>query len=183
MAQERLRWVTEQATALQVEMGGRAEADAALHLRLTAARDEVAMRQRAADEAEAQIRQLRGEEPLEEGPEGGKLDPAQARVRFERVHAELAASEARLAQGREMLEKLRLEMEGARQRLDRARSAWQEQKHASSAAEAAVARGETIRLAAQQSESTAAAEAAAAQRTMESHLAHLAELRSKAAAG
>ncbi len=181
VAQERLRWVADQATALEAEMAARTDTDRVLQARLSAAREEVIRRQQAVAEAEAQMRELRGEAPGEGGA-SVELEPAQARLRLERLRADLAASEARLAQGRASLEKTRLELDEARQRVERARAAWQVQKERLTAAEAAFVAAEEARLGAQQAESASAAEAAAAQRALETHLALLAGLRSRAAA-
>lgn len=65
VAQERLRWVTDQTAALEVEVEARTDTDRVLQARLSAAREEVAQRQQAVAEAEAQMRELRGEAPGE----------------------------------------------------------------------------------------------------------------------
>src|SRR3990172_3996868 len=61
VAQERLRWVTDQASSLEAELAARSEADRALEARLAAARGEVVQREQAVVEAESQLRGLRGE--------------------------------------------------------------------------------------------------------------------------
>jgi chromosome segregation protein len=61
VAQERLRWVTDQAQSLEAELATRAESDRALEARLTAAREEVAQRKQALSHAELQLRVLSGE--------------------------------------------------------------------------------------------------------------------------
>jgi chromosome segregation protein len=183
VGQERLRWVTDQATSLEAELAARSEADRALGVRLGAAREEVVLRERALAESERQLRELRGEVRPESIQDLADLAPGQARLRLDRLHNELAATEARLGQGRAGLEKTRLEMDGAQQRLERARRAWEEQKARWKEAEAAAAAAEASRRETQQSESTSTVEAAEAQRAVETHLEHLAGLRSRAAAG
>ena len=183
VGQERLRWVTEQASSLEAELAVRSEADRALEARLGAAREEVVLRQKAVAESERQLRELRGERSLGSSQDVAGMAPSQARLRLDRLQAELAASEARLGQGRDGLEKTRLALDVARQRLEKARSAWQEQKARWTEAEAAAAAAEASRLEAQQSESTSAVEAGEARRAVEAHLEHLAGLRSRAAAG
>jgi len=183
VSQERLRWVTDQASSLEAELAARSEADRALEARLVAARGEVVQREQAVAEAESQLRGLRGETSEGASQDVADLAPGQARLRLDRLHADLAASEARLAQGRSALEKTRLELDAARQRLERGQRTWQEQKERWTEAEGAAAAAEETRLTAQQAESASVEEAGEVRRVLETHAEHLAGLRSRAAAG
>jgi chromosome segregation protein len=127
VTQERQRWITEQAASLEAERVARAGADAALEGRLAAARDETAARDLALAQAENELRGMRGETPLADS-DSADLAPGQARLRLDRLRAELGASEARLGQGRAALEKTRLDLESVHQRLERVRTEWTAQR-------------------------------------------------------
>ena len=182
VAQERSRWVAEQAGALAAEAEARSEGEKAIRARLEAAQADMVQREKALAEAEARRRELLGEvDTAEQG--GGPLEPAQARNRLESLRVEAAGRAARLAQSREASEVARLELERAQERIARGRQADDEQRSVVAQTESQAAVAERARVAAQEAETTASQEAAGAQRALEAHQSRLAELRAQAAAG
>jgi chromosome segregation protein len=180
VAQERLRWITEQAAALEAERASRSEAEAALEARLAAAREEAATRDLAVAQAEVELRSLRGETPLDKTAE---LEPAQARLRLDRLRSELGASEARLAQGLIALERARLDLATVDQRLERARTDATAQQARRTDLEARLAEASTSLANRRELQSSAQENLKAVGEAVEQQGVELSSLRARAAAG
>ncbi len=179
--QERLRWVTDQRAALEAELESRVEPDRIFDERVSAARDELAARQRGVEEAEARRRELLGDE-LAQAEGAPDLEPAQAHLRLTAVRQEMAGSEARLAQQREAVESARLELGAARESSRRGSEAWAEARLALQSAEAKLATSRSEREVRRRNLEAAAGEVEAGRRSLEAQRNVVARAQSAAAA-
>ena len=182
VAQERLRWVGEQAVALGGELEALASGEQALMDRLEAARAEVVERERVVADAEAQRRELLGEPSAGVEPDETELDADRARLRLDGLRAEIAANEARLAQAREAGEGFRLELEQAQARVSRSQEVAATSRQRLDHAEATAAEAARVREGKAAAESAAMAEVESAQRALEAHEASLSQSRTGLAA-